>query len=158
MSLLDLLKVPLNTELIFSIIITVVLTVAIVPIAKRRPPGKPLSWGEAMFAAAYIFMVFFMAYGVVPHQWLNHADNNLRWRKDAVLFGPWDILKPQAFGGKFPFTISYQEVRDVIAVVIHVIFLGLQIWMWAWWQKRGKAKPSTEIATSTYGRPLVRKG
>jgi hypothetical protein len=26
------------------------------------------------------------------------------------------------------------------------------------WQGRGDTKPSTEIATSTYGRPLVKKG
>jgi hypothetical protein len=126
--------------------------------AKRRPVGTPLSWGEAMFAAVYVFFVLFLAYGVVPHQWLNHADNNLRWRKDAILYGPYDILKPKALGGNFPFTLSYQEIRDIVAVLIYAIFLGLHIYLWTWWQKRGKAKPSTEVATSSYGRPLVRKG
>jgi hypothetical protein len=158
MSVLDLLKVPLNVEFIFSFIVTVLLTLLIIPVGKRRPPGTPLSWGEAMFAAVYVFFLLFMAYGVVPHQWLNHADNNLRWRKDAILYGPGNILKPQGFGGNFPFTISYQEVRDLIAVLIYAVFLGLQIFVWVRWQKRGKAKPSAEVATSTYGRPLVRKG
>jgi hypothetical protein len=31
------------------------------------------------------------------------------------------------------------------------------IFLWSFWQKRG-TKKSTELATSTYGRPLVRKG
>ena len=35
--------------------------------------------------------------------------------------------------------------------------LGAQIALWAMWQKRGQAKPSTEVATSDFGRPLVRK-
>ena len=57
----------------------------------------------------------------------------------------------------FPFTLPYEAVRDIVVVLIHVVFFGLIIFLWRWWQKRGDAKPSTEIATSTYGRPLVKK-
>jgi hypothetical protein len=41
--------------------------------------------------------------------------------------------------------------------MIYIAFLGLQIYMFSWWQKRGKKAPSTEVETSTYGRPLVKK-
>jgi hypothetical protein len=39
-----------------------------------------------------------------------------------------------------------------------VIFFGLIIFIWGWWQKRGQlAAAGTEIETSSYGRPLVKK-
>jgi hypothetical protein len=41
--------------------------------------------------------------------------------------------------------------------VIHVYFIALMIYLFVWWQKRGE-KTSKEVATSSYGRPLVRKG
>ena len=61
-------------------------------------------------------------------------------------------------GGYFPFTVSYQELRDIVVVLIHVFFFALQIFLWAWWQNRSKrAAVGTQIETSSYGRPLVKK-
>jgi hypothetical protein len=147
----------LNVAFLFSIALTVVMTLVIIPVAKRRPVGTPLSWGEALFAATWVFAILFLAYGVVPHQWLTHADNELAWRSDKILIGPkWGEQNLLMY---LPLTITYQVIRDIIAVVIYAVFLGLQIWMWSWWQKRGKKAAATpEIATSSYGRPLVRKG
>ena len=112
-----------------------------------------------MLAAVFVFGVMFIAFGVVPHQWIQHADKDLGWTKTKILYGPFDILKPKALGGNFPFTMSYEALRDIVVVLIHVWFFGLQIFLWSVWQNRGKA-PSrrTELATSTYGRPLVKKG
>ena len=47
-------------------------------------------------------------------------------------------------------------IRDVIVVVLHAIYFGLVIFIWAWWQKRGQVK-TTEIEVSSFGRPLVKK-
>lgn len=146
----------MNQAFLFSFILTVVLTLAVIPVAKRRPVGKKVSWGEAMFGATYAFAVMFLAYGVVPHQWLTHVQNELGWRADKMLNGPWDILKAKSRGGNFPFEINYLQVGDAIVVGIYLFFIGLNVWIWSWWQKRGK-KASTEVATSTYGRPLVKK-
>ena len=52
---------------------------------KRRPVGAPLSWGEAMVGATFVFFLFFWWYGVIPHQWLMWAGNQLRWRSDKIL-------------------------------------------------------------------------
>ena len=71
-----------------SVALSIVMTAAILWYAKRRPVGTPVSWGEAMFAATYVFLLMFWAYGVVPHQWLTWADNELGWRSDAYLLGP----------------------------------------------------------------------
>jgi hypothetical protein len=94
----------------------------------------------------------------VPHQFLTHAGNELGWRKDKLLFGPGALLKPKSMGGWFPFQISYEALQDVLAAGIYIIFLGIQIYMWIWWQNRNKPKAAKAIGVSSFGRPLVRKG
>jgi hypothetical protein len=154
----DILKAPgVNQAFLFSLALTLVLTFGALLYGKRRPLGTPVSWGESMLASVYVFAVMFIAYGVVPDRFIQHADKNLLWTKQNLVYGPFDILKPQVYGGWFPFTISYQEVRDIIVVLIHAVFFALQVWVWITWQKRGKKAVSTEVETSTYGRPLVKK-
>jgi hypothetical protein len=149
----------LNAAFLWSLLATVLMTLAVIPFGKRRPAGKRLSWGEAMVASCYVYFICFMAYGVVPHQWLTHAGNELGWRKDKFLWGPGGILKPTSAGGWNPITLQYEALQDIIATLIYVGFLGLQIFMWIWWQNRHKPKKAAgELATSTFGRPLVKKG
>lgn len=123
----------------------------------RRPVGTPLTWGEAMLSSTLVFALLFWVYGVVPHQWLTWADGELSWRPDRIVFGPGDILKPQAFDGWLPFTITYLTIRDLIAVAIYGVLLVINVLMWSQWQKRDQ-KPSVEVERSTFGRPLVREG
>lgn len=147
--------------IVSALLILVVLGALVVPMSKRRPVGTALTWGEAMVASVYAFFLMFWAYGVIPHLWLTWADNELQWRPDKLLFGPGAVLKPQAQGGWFPMTLSYQTLRDLVAVGIYVVFLGANIAVWVWWQNRGKraaAAASTEVVESEFGRPLVRKG
>jgi hypothetical protein len=154
---IDILEWPgMNQAFLFSLFATLVLTGLAVLYGKRRPLGTPTSWGEAMAGSTYAFFVMFLAYGIVPHQWLTHAQNELGWQSDKTLYGPFDIFKSQAKGGWFPFDISYLQVGDVIAALIYVVFGLMQIWIFAWWQKRTKSA-STELETSAFGRPLVRK-
>ena len=154
---IDVLKWPgMNQAFLFSFVLTTGMTLAVIPYGKRRTPGRPLSWGEAMIGAAYVFLILFLAFGVVPHQWIDHTGKDLGWRKDKPLLGPGGILKSKAAGGSFPFDISYEAIRDIVVVVIHVFYVGLFIYIGSWWQKRGQ-QAAKEIETSTYGRPLVRK-
>ena len=127
---------------------------------KRRAPGAPLTWGQANAAAAYAFFLMFWWYGVIPHQWLTWADNELNWRPDRILYGVGDFLRPQAEGGWLPFTLSWLVIRDLVAVLVYAVGLGLQIWVWAWWNdRRKKAEAAAAVVpTSNYGRPLVKKG
>jgi hypothetical protein len=135
---------------VLSLVVTLGLPAVVIAYGRRRPVGTPITWGEAMAAATLIFFIVFMAYGVVPHQWLAWADNELGWRKDRILLGPGDILETV-----LPFTMTYQVIRDIIAAGIYIVFLGAQIALWAVWQNRGKSKPK-EIETSAFGRPLVK--
>jgi hypothetical protein len=155
---IDILRWPgFNQAFLFSFFLSTGLALLAIPYAKRRPVGTPLSWGEAMLAATFAFGVMFVAFGVVPHQWIDYADKELGWSRSKVLYGPFGILKPKALGGSFPLTISYEAIRDSVVILIHVWYFGLIIFLWGHWQKRGQAKPGTEVETSTYGRPLVKK-
>lgn len=136
---------------VFSVLATI-LACAVIPLyGNRRKPGTSLSWGEANVAALYAFFVMFLAWGIMPHQWLTYADNDLQWRKDKIVLGPGDLVEKL-----LPFTVNYEVVRDLIAVGIYTVTLVGMIALWAGWQGRGKEKPK-EIPTSAYGRPLVKK-
>ncbi len=155
---IDILRWPgVNQAFIFSAIVTTLLSLVIIPIGKRRKFDRKATWGEAMLGAAYVFAVLFLAFGVVPHQWIDHADKELGWRKDKLVYGPFNILKSDTIGGSFPIVISYEAIRDIVVVVIHVFYIGLMIYLFSWWQKRGE-EVAKEVATSTYGRPLMKKG
>jgi hypothetical protein len=155
---IDILKWPgMNVAFLVSFFGAIALTLLVIPFGNRRPVGKPLSWGEAMLASVYAFGVMFLAFGVVPHQWIDHADKDLKWDRTRIIYGPGGFLKPQTLGGWNPITLQYQAVRDVIVVLIHVYFFGLLIFIWNWWQKRGAETATKQLETSSYGRPLVKK-
>ena len=150
---------------LFSIIVLMAGVGIIVFQMRRRPIDAPLTWGEALVAATFVFFLMFLAYGVIPHQWLNWADSELKWRKDAIGIpvGPLPIggSDHTIFDNGIPlpngeFIITKEAIRDVIVTLIYVVFLAAQIALFAIWQNRGKEKP-IELPTSQYGRPLVRK-
>lgn len=134
-----------------SFLLALLMAGAIMAYAKRRAPGRALSWGEAMVAATYVFFLMFWAYGVVPHQWLTWTQNELKWRSDALLIGPGST----GFLKKSPIALSKATVGDIGAVIIYGAFLTGHVIMWSIWQKRGRAK-AAEVETSRYGRPLVK--
>ena len=142
-----------------SIVVTVVLVGGVFAYMKRRPAGTPVTWGEAMFGAMIAFFAMFWVYGVVPHQWLAWADNELNWRTDKLFVGPGGILRAKAHGGSFPFTITYVVIRDIIASGIYVVAIAGHVAMWHLWQNRGKkAEDAEAVELSSFGRPLVREG
>ena len=148
-----------NQAFLFSFFLATFMGLAAVWYAKRRPANKPTTWGEAMLAACYVFGAMFIAFGVAPHQFIDHADKDLGWNKTKIVYGPFDLLKPKVLGGHFPFSIPYEAIRDIVVVIIHVWYFGLIIWLWKVWQTRGeRQKASTVAIESSYGRPLVRKG
>ena len=142
-----------------STILGLVMGYAIVWYAKRRPVGTPVSWGEAMLAATYVFFLMFWVYGVVPHSFLTWADNELRWRSDAYLLGP-SSTSTLPILQNVPMNISKQALRDLLAVGIYGGFLVGHVALFAIWQGRGDAaqrkQKAIEERTTSFGRPLVR--
>ena len=156
---------------LFSLVLSIAMTLVIVRVARNRPVGTPLTWGEAFVAALFVFTLLFLLYGVVPHQFLAWADNELEWRSDTIgiplgplgglLNGNLGVEEGRLFPEGVPlpngvFIITAQVLRDVIAAGIYIVFLVIQILMWLWWQKRDQKKPDQGELTSAYGRPLVR--
>ncbi|MBA3653428.1 MAG: hypothetical protein H0W70_04470 [Actinobacteria bacterium] len=156
---------------IASLVVTFAMVGILLAVARRRPVGQPLSWGEAFVAATFVFALLFVAYGVVPHHFLALADNQFKWRDDKIgipigglAIGPLRrIIKPPylLFPKGVPLTnghfiITAQVLRDVIAGGIYAVLVGAQLYGWAWWQRRGKAPATTDVERSAYGRPLLR--
>ena len=132
-------------------------------VGARRPIGTPVTWGEAMVGGTWVFAIMLLAYGIVPHQWLNFADNELLWRPDKLLVGissggvVWGN-DAKDLGGTGRILINYQAIRDIVATVIYIVALGGQMYLWSIWQKRGRKKPGdVEEARSRFGRPVLRK-
>lgn len=154
--------------LVFSLILSGMCIGIVLLVAKRRAPGTPLTWGEAFVAATFVFGALFLAYGVLPHQFLAAADNEWRWRSDkfGIPIGPLGDLLPIknplfedgiTFFGRGRVMVSAQTIRDIIVSGLYVGILVVHFGLWAWWQKRGAKAAATPELTSAYGRPLVRK-
>jgi len=169
------------TAFVTSILGGILIVAVVLLVARRRPPGQPLTWGEAFVAACWVFFGMIIAYGIIPHYWLNWADSGLSWRKDKVgiPLGPFGGFwggksghflgfVPVDKGTAWPSGITYfgrgrmlinaEHVRDFVAANIYIGMLAAQFMLWAFWQKRGKvAKQRAEreaLTTSAYGRPL----
>ena len=133
---------------ITTLLVGVAGVLAVFVYGRRRPIGAPLSWGQGMAGATFAMFMFMWWYAIIPHVWLTWSSNELGWTVDKILFRP---------TGNQPLTISYQTVRDIVAVVIYGVGIGIHVGLWAWWNDRAKQRP-VEIPASRYGRPLVRKG
>ncbi|MCU1359911.1 MAG: hypothetical protein JWN99_1200, partial [Ilumatobacteraceae bacterium] len=115
---IDVLRWPgVNEAFLFSFFLSTGLALLVIPYSKRRPVGTPTTWGEAMLAAVFVFGVMFISFGVVPHQWLSHADKDLGWNKAKIFVGWHGVVKPKALGGWFPFTLQYEAFRDIVVVL-----------------------------------------
>jgi hypothetical protein len=153
-----------------SVVILLLLVGVLLSVARRRKPGQPLSWGEAFVAATFVFGLLFVAYGVVPHQFLAMTDNVFKWRDDKIgipvggiaigshhLFHKPYLLFPKGIPlSHGHFIITAQVLRDVIVGGLYAVLVGAQLYGWSWWQKRGKQPAGTDVETSAYGRPLLR--
>jgi hypothetical protein len=154
---------------LFSLLITGAMIAVLVLVARRREPGRPLTWGEAFLAATYVFTLLFLAYGVVPHHWLTWAGNELAWRSDSygIPIGPLEKLglhNPAfangiSFFGRGRILITAAAIADIIATLIYGAFVTANILGWLAWQRRGqrRAEQQAAIETSAYGRPLLKK-
>jgi hypothetical protein len=99
-------------------------------------------------------------FGLFGHTWfhLRLLQNNRKY----LGFLPVNkgLLFPSGitFFGRGKLNVNAQTCRDIVAVVIYGVSIGVQFKGWLWWQKRGEGRPAiAELPTSAYGRPLVRK-
>ena len=88
---------------------------------------------------------------MIPSEWITFSDKYLRWTPDKVLVGTY-LIKP-----------NYQQLRDLVVVVIYSVFFGANLLLWVKWQQRlvPKPEPAVEkgkvLRTSRFGRPVKSK-
>jgi hypothetical protein len=134
-----------------SLLVALAMDGAAIAYGRRRKPGRLLTWGEAMAAAVFVFIVGMLWYGIIPHQWITLADTEWKWRPDRIVAGPGEIVT------KLPFTVTYVVLRDFVTLAIYGAGLTLHVFHWVHWQNRSKTKAAV-VPTTAYGRPLARKG
>ncbi len=152
----------LNVAFTGSWIVFCLGAVGVVEYARRRRDDAPVTWGQAMVGAFFVFFLMFWVYGVVPHWWLAFADNELNWRQDRQLIGPilpsWWAEGQGLLSWSLPFELNYRVVRDIVAVLIYGLALVAQVAIGNIWQNRGRPAERAPVPASTYGRPLVKEG
>lgn len=143
--------------LVVSTLISIVMVAGLIWYRKRQPDDHKMTWGEAMMVSIYLFFVLFFVFGIVPHQWLTLSENELNFRAD-VLFDFWGLVTAKSQGGWFPFELTLRVVSDVVAALIYIVFLGIFTALWTFWQTPQEKDLTKKLTTSTYGRPLVKRG
>lgn len=137
-------------------------TVAMVASRRPQPADHKASWAACYLGAVGTFALMALAYGVVPHEWMEFANGYLQWgdtskflfrSNQEMLFFPWN----------WPFNFDYPALRDIVVSGIYVVLLGLNIFLFAKWQDRKKVAdeaPAVEETApakrSRFGRPLRR--
>ncbi|MFZ4583670.1 MAG: hypothetical protein ACOYNI_00395 [Acidimicrobiia bacterium] len=112
------------------------------------------TWAMAMVGAVLVFAWMLMAYAILPDAWIQFADAKLQWSRDALFYG-----NPNKTA--IPFNITYQALRDLIAVGIYAGLGVANLVLIIQWQKRFvvKAAPAegdVPAKRSRFGRPLFR--
>ena len=134
-----------------------VIGLIIIMVLMRRPKSeRPATWAQCMAGAVGTFAMFALAYAIVPHEWITFADKYLQWGTTKFLVRSGQ----EVLFLKFPFDINMKAISDIIATGIYVVMFGLNLFLFAAWQKRGEEKAETPDAppkTSRFGRPLRRR-
>ncbi|HEY7439553.1 MAG TPA: hypothetical protein VIC35_09165 [Acidimicrobiia bacterium] len=148
-------------RLVWSTLLLVVLLIPVLVILRRPKADEPPTWAQSMGAAVYVFAMFLLAYAVIPSAWLTYADSYIQWDTSKYIFKSTSAI-PFMTAWNWPFSFNAQALRDIVAVTIYGIFIGLNLFLFSKWQKRptqteaAEAKP-VEVGRSRFGRPLKAK-
>jgi hypothetical protein len=145
-------------RLILSIAFFVIGLIIVFVLMRRPKPDRPATWSECIAGAVGVFGMMTLAYAVIPHEWITFSDKYLQW--DTTVFVFRSHQKMLFFPWNWPFNFDKHNIRDIIVVVIYGIGIGLNIALFAMWQKRGTEKaeaPAEKARTSRFGRPLRRR-
>ena len=124
-----------------SLLIVVRAGRAHLPDGQASPGRAPRSRGARPWSPRiYVFFVMFWVYGVVPHLWLTWADNELNWRPDKLR------LRSRATSSSRRSRWLEPDHAQLPGPPRHhrraastSSFLGVNMWLWAWWQNRRQA-------------------
>jgi hypothetical protein len=103
----------------------------------KRP--EPATWAQTIAGAMLVWVLLILAYGTVPHEWLQFAASYLNWGTDTF------ALRANRF---IHFDVNRQALAHIGAVIIYVFALTTNVVLFARWQKRPVADTSTAAAPS----------
>jgi len=131
-------------RLIYAIILFAIgLGAAAWVIHKPKKSSEPATWAQTVLGAMFVWFMFALGYGVIPHEWLTFGNSYLNFDSSSyvIKYSQWAHNLP-------PFAITRDKVVDAVAALIYVIVLGLNIYFFAAWQKRKVAEPASASETS----------
>jgi fumarate reductase subunit D len=122
-------------RLLYAIVLFAIgLAAAYGVIKTPKKSTEPSTWVQVILGAMFVWIMFALGYGVIPHEWLTFANSYLNFDSSSFLMHKNRILH---------FDITRDKVADAVAAVIYVVVLGLNIFFFAAWQKRKVAEPAT---------------
>jgi hypothetical protein len=128
-------------RLLYAIVLFAIgLAAAYGVIKTPKKTNEPATWVQTILGAMFVWFMFALGYGVIPHEWLTFGNSYLNFDSSSFLMHKNRILH---------FDITRDKVVDAIAALIYVVVLGLNIYFFAAWQKRKVAEPAAEGEEST---------
>jgi hypothetical protein len=146
---------PAGRLILASVLLLILLGITFA-LMRRLKPDRPATWSECIFGAVGVFAMMTLAYAVIPHEFITFSDKYLQWDTTKFLVRSGQNI----VFFNFPFNITMKAISDIIVATIYIVFFGLNLALFAMWQKRGQEKPEAEAAkprTSRFGRPLRRR-
>ena len=130
-------------RLLYAIVLFVIgLIGAAIVIRRPKRSAEPATWAATVVGVLFVWFMFALGYGVIPHEWLTFGNSYLNF--DASSF----LLKRNTI---VPFDITRDKLVDAVAALIYVVVLGINIFFFAAWQKRKVAEPPAETAAAEEG-------
>jgi hypothetical protein len=132
-------------RLLYAIVLFAIgLAAAAHVIRQPKRAREPATWAQCVIGAMFVWAMFALGYGVIPHEWLTFGNSYLDFSSSTFLLHKNRIL---------PFDITRDKFLDAVAAVIYVVVLGLNVAFFAAWQKRKVAEPADadESAASDAG-------
>ena len=128
-------------RLVYAIVLFAIgLAAARQVIKTPKRTSEPSTWAQTVVGAMFVWFMFALGYGVIPHEWLTFGNSYLNFDSSSFLLHKNRII---------PFDITRDKLVDSVAAVIYVIVLGLNIFFFAAWQKRKVAEPAVDGAETS---------
>jgi hypothetical protein len=126
---------PAGRLLWSTLMFTAGCVIAYVLIKRPKKSDEPPTWVQAIVGAMFVWAMFALGYGVIPHEWLNFGNSYLNFDSSTYLLQRNSVI---------PTDITRDKFVDAVAALIYVVVLVLNVYFFAAWQKRKVAEPVTE--------------
>jgi hypothetical protein len=136
-----------SARLIYAIVLFVIgLVGAAIVIRQPKRSAEPATWAATVLGVLFVWFMFALGYGVIPHEWLTFGNSYLNFDSSSFVLHKNTII---------PFDITRDKVVDSVAALIYVVVLGLNIAFFVAWQKRKVRAPATEETAAEEAGPIT---